>query len=49
MTIRYKTTDVYKAMEYIQIHLRDGYFVSAYRQDGEYIVQVSGVEAVSDD
>ena len=48
MTIRYKTTDLSKAIEYMQIHLRDKYFVSAYKCGIEYIVQISGVEEVKD-
>lgn len=46
MTIRYKTTDLSMAMEYMRIHLRDKYFVSAYKNGIEYIVQVSGLEEV---
>lgn len=49
MTIRYKTTDLSKAMEYMRIHLRDKYFVSAYKRGIEYIVQVSGLEEVKDE
>ena len=49
MTIRYKTTDLSKAMEYMRIHLRDKYFVSAYKCGIEYIVQVSGLEEVKDE
>lgn len=48
MTIRYKTTDLSKAIEYMRIHLRDKYFVSAYKRGIEYIVQISGVEVVKD-
>ena len=48
MTIRYKTTDLSKAIEYMRIHLRDKYFVSAYKRGIEYIVQISGVEEVKD-
>ena len=44
MTIRYYTTDLSKAMEYIRIHLRDKYSVSAYKRGLEYIVQISGLE-----
>ena len=48
MTIRYKTTDLSTAIEYMRIHLRDKYFVSAYKRGIEYIVQISGVEEVKD-
>lgn len=48
MTIRYKTTDLSKAIEYMRLHLRDKYFVSAYKCGIEYIVQISGVEEVRD-
>lgn len=48
MTIRYKTTDLSRAIEYMRIHLRDKYFVSAYKRGIEYIVQISGVESVED-
>ena len=44
MTIRYKTRDLFYALEYIRIHLRDGYFASAYKRNGEYIIQISGLE-----
>ena len=44
MTIRYKTRDLSYALEYIRIHLRDGYFASAYKRNGEYIIQISGLE-----
>lgn len=44
MTIRYKTTDLSKAMEYMRIHLRDKYSVSAFKRGLEYIVQISGLE-----
>lgn len=49
MTIRYYTTDLSKAMEYMRIHLRDKYFVSAYKRGIEYVVQVSGLEEVKDE
>ena len=49
MTIRYKTRDLSYAVEYMRIHLRDKYFVSAYKRNGEYIIQISGVEEVKDE
>ena len=48
MTIRYKTRDLSYAIEYIRIHLRDKYFVSAYKSNGEYIMQISGLEEVNE-
>ena len=48
MTIRYKTRDLYYAIEYMRIHLRDKYFVSAYKRNGEYIIQISGLEEVNE-
>ena len=49
MTIRYKTRDLSYALEYMRIHLRDKYFVSAYKRNGEYIVQISGLEEVEEE
>jgi hypothetical protein len=49
MTIQYKTTELIKALDYIRIHQRDGYFVSAYKSGIDYIVRVSGVEEVKDE
>ena len=49
MTIRYKTRDLSYAVEYMRIHLRDKYFVSAYKRNGEYIIQISGLEEVKDE
>jgi hypothetical protein len=46
MTIHYKTTKLTKALDYIRIHLSDGYSVSAYKSGIDYIVRVSGVEEV---
>ena len=49
MTIRYYTTDLSKAMEYMRIHLRDKYYVLAYKRGIEYVVQVSGLEEVKEE
>jgi hypothetical protein len=48
MTIRYKTTDLSTAMDYIRIHLSNKYSVSAYKSGLDYVVQVSGLEEVKD-